>query len=78
LALSELWVSPASAGSLLSLHFDSDDGSNMFLWNVGISQKCLRHIFLLISCLESEDGCSMFLRNIDWPSTDYTAFYPRK
>jgi hypothetical protein len=34
--------------------------------------------FLRGICFDPEDGCDMFLRNIGWLSTDYTAPYPRR
>jgi hypothetical protein len=34
--------------------------------------------FILVSCFDFEDGSEMFLRNVGWISTDYTALYPRK
>jgi hypothetical protein len=27
---------------------------------------------------DPEDGCGMFLQNIDWLSLDYMALYPRR
>jgi hypothetical protein len=35
---------------------------------------------MLVSCLfiDAEDGRDMFLRNVGWLSTDYTALYPRR
>jgi hypothetical protein len=46
------------------------------------SGSCLPPACLLVSCwtyfFDSEDGGDMFLRNIDWHSTDYTVSYPRR
>jgi hypothetical protein len=35
------------------------------------------HTGILIGLFEPEEGDSMFLRNVEWLSTDYTALYPR-
>jgi hypothetical protein len=32
---------------------------------------------VLLSLFDSEDGGSMFLRNVDWLSTDFMVLYPR-
>jgi hypothetical protein len=40
----------------------------------GTAQLCLP----LASCWFPEDGVDMFLRNVGWLSTDYTALYPRR
>jgi hypothetical protein len=46
------------------------------------STFCLPPAFTLVSCsadfLDSDDGGDMFLRNVGWHSTDYTALYPRR
>jgi hypothetical protein len=40
---------------------------------------CLIHAgFLLVLFFDPEDGGDMFLRIIDYLSTDYTALYPRR
>jgi hypothetical protein len=57
-------------------------------WLVGSSKLLLLPIALLATCFDSgfllclffypEDGGDMFLRNVGWLSTDYTALYPRR
>jgi hypothetical protein len=39
---------------------------------------CFQAGFLLGLFFDPEDGDDMFLRNVSWPSTDYTALYPRR
>jgi hypothetical protein len=34
-------------------------------------------IFRVKNIFDPEDGGDMFLRNVGWHSTDYTALYPR-
>jgi hypothetical protein len=39
---------------------------------------CFQTDFLLGLFFILEDGGDIFLRNVDWVSTDYTALYPRR
>jgi hypothetical protein len=42
-----------------------------------ISRSCFHAGFLLDLCFDPEDGGDMFLRNVGWFSTDYTALHAR-
>jgi hypothetical protein len=46
---------------------------NLSLWQV----PCF-HAGMLLGFFDSEGGGYMFLRNVGWLSTDYTALYPRR
>jgi hypothetical protein len=49
-------------------------------WNTFSKKTCLTPACLMVSCwtyfFDPEDGGYMFLRNVGWHSTDYTASYP--
>jgi hypothetical protein len=40
--------------------------------------SCFHASFLRYLFFDPEDGGDMFLRNVGWHSTDYTALYPRR
>jgi hypothetical protein len=56
----------------------------IFIWMVtssGIWRRVVRWVacwFCRIYFFDPEDGGGMFLRNVSWNSTDYTASYPRR
>jgi hypothetical protein len=65
-----------------TLIFDRHDSSG---WQDGnhsctlVRSACLLHVdFFLGLFFEPEDVADMFLQNIGWFSTDYTALYPRR
>jgi hypothetical protein len=45
---------------------------------VALLAICFHAAFLLCLYFDLENGGDMFLRNVSWLSTDYTALYPRR
>jgi hypothetical protein len=50
----------------------------IMLHRTALPATCFRAGFLLGLFLDPEDGVDMYLRNVGWRLTDYTALYPRK
>jgi hypothetical protein len=51
-------------------------GGKCYLYRQG--RRIIQAGFLLGFVFDHEDGSDIFLRNVGWLSTDYTALYPRR
>jgi hypothetical protein len=63
----------------MNLHYSVDRCPPLvlFLSHMNVLATCFHAGFLLNLFFDPEDGGDMFLRNVGWHSTDYTALYPR-